>query len=120
MKIVSIILLEFDTVDRETLTKPLLSRLNDAVHINTFTAALYYAVVYKHAALQLLWLSDQLEQAEVKFTQDMFLEYLQKAEGSCVKMLAMEDSLQQIAGKEALLGVLAVIAEGALFKIFGC
>lgn len=112
-------LLEFDAADRETLTKPLLARLGELTTVAQFASVLYHTVVYRHAALELLWLSDQLEQAETKLTPELFREYLGRGEGGgCVGMLALEEGVQK--EKEVMTGALQMIAEGALLKIFNC
>jgi hypothetical protein len=77
MKIVSIVLLDFDTPEKECLTKPLLSRLSDTIIISQFSSILYQTVLYRGALEELLRLMEQLEEIEQKLTIDLFRSFLQ-------------------------------------------
>lgn len=77
MRIVSMLLLNFDTSERNTLLKPLLSRLNDSVIVSQFATVLYYSVLYRAAVEELFRLVEQLQEHELRLTTELFRDFLE-------------------------------------------
>lgn len=61
MKIINIVLLDFEKANKEKIIRPLLSRVNDTVGVTLSSSILYYCVIYKTAAVEATRLLNQLD-----------------------------------------------------------
>jgi len=82
LKVVSIVLLDFESIERDTLMKPLLSRLNDSVLASQFAAVLYQTVLYRAAVEEILRLMEQLQEIEQPLTPEIFRGFMDSQQES--------------------------------------